>query len=226
MTQPVLYGYFRSSCSWRVRIALAYKRISPEHVSVHLVQDGGQQHTQTHHLRNAMHQVPVFEVHGEQLAQSMAILTYIEEMHPMPALLPQTPMGRAKCMQFSEMINAGIQPLQNLAVMQHLQSQHNWTKTQSLEWSAHWIHCGLVALEAFAQSVSGSYAIGDEVSLADCCLYPQVYNAKRFGLDVSDYPRIAQIETNLSKLDAFITSDPSRQPDTPPELRASDWDAV
>jgi maleylacetoacetate isomerase len=220
MTQPTLYGYFRSSCSWRVRIALAFKNITPTQVPVHLVQDGGQQHGLAHHLRNPMHQVPVFEVHGEQLAQSMAILGYIEEMHPNPSLLPDTPMQRAKCMQFSEMINAGIQPLQNLAVMQRLQKSHGWTKQQALEWSAHWIHSGLLALEAFTESVSGQYAIGDDITLADCCLYPQLYNAKRFGLSMDDYPRIAQIEANLSKVDAFITSDPSRQADTPPELCA------
>lgn len=220
MTQPVLYGYFRSSCSWRVRIALAYKAVESEQIAVHLVQDGGQQHSSTHHLRNPMHQVPVLELNGEQFAQSMAILTYIEEIHPTPPLMPSTPVLRAKCMQFAEMVNAGIQPLQNLAVMQRLQKTHGWTKAQALEWSAHWIHTGLLALDAFAESVAGAYSIGDAVSLADCCLYPQLYNARRFGLDIADYPRLAQIEKNLSILDAFITSDPARQPDTPPELRA------
>lgn len=221
MTLPVLYGYFRSSCSWRVRISLAHKGIDVQHVPVHLVRDGGQQHQAAHHLRNPMHQVPVFEIEGEHLSQSLAILTYIEELHPTPALLPSTALLRAKCMQFAEMVNAGIQPLQNLAVMQHLQAEYKWTKPQALAWSAHWIHTGLKALDAFADTVSGHYSIGDEVSIADCCLYPQLYNAKRFGLSISDYPRLAQIEQNLSVLDAFITSDPSRQPDTPPELRSS-----
>ncbi|MGB0647916.1 MAG: maleylacetoacetate isomerase [Bradymonadia bacterium] len=217
---PVLFGYFRSSCSWRVRIALALKEVAVEDVAVHLVKDGGQQHQHAHRERNPMGQVPVLAVDDHMLSQSMAILLYLDERFPEPALLPSDRLERAKCIQFSEMVNAGIQPLQNLAVMQHLQQKYSWTKAQALEWSAHWIDLGLKALEASALTMSGDFCIGNQVTIADCCLYPQLYNARRFGLDMENYPTLHGIEHRLAAHPAFISTHPSRQPDTPPELRA------
>ena len=217
--QPTLYGYFRSSCSWRVRIALALKEVSVESVAVHLVKDGGQQHQPVHQARNPMKQVPVLAIDDHLLSQSMAILLYLDERFPKPALLPSPRLERARCLQFAEMINAGIQPLQNLAVMQHLQHKHAWTKAQALEWSSHWIDVGLNALETFAKTVSGDFCIGNEITIADCCLYPQIYNGRRFGLDMENYPTLQGIEARLAAHPAFISTHPSRQPDTPPELR-------
>ncbi|XP_060243904.1 maleylacetoacetate isomerase isoform X3 [Meriones unguiculatus] len=184
--KPVLYSYFRSSCSWRVRIALALKGIDYETVPINLIKDGGQQ---------------------------LAIVEYLEETRPIPRLLPQDAQKRAIVRMISDLIASGIQPLQNLSVLKQLGQENQ------IPWAQKAITSGFTALEKILQSTAGKYCVGDEVSMADVCLVPQVANAERFKVDVSQYPTISHINKALLALDAFQVSHPSRQPDTPAELR-------
>uniref|UniRef100_A0A8C6YDW3 Maleylacetoacetate isomerase n=1 Tax=Naja naja TaxID=35670 RepID=A0A8C6YDW3_NAJNA len=210
---PVLYTYFRSSCSWRVRIALALKGIAYEQVSINLIKDGGQQMTSDFQAVNPMHQVPVIKIDGITLSQSLAIIEYLEDSRPLPRLLPQDPKKRAAVRMISNHIASGIQPLQNLAVLQQMGEK-------KLDWAQRIISQGFKAVEQILQETAGCYCVGDEVTMADLCLVPQVYNAERFKVDLTPYPTISRINKALLELEAFQSSHPSRQPDTPPELKS------
>ncbi|XP_077319736.1 maleylacetoacetate isomerase isoform X1 [Lithobates pipiens] len=211
--KPLLFGYFRSSCTWRVRIALALKGIQYDQQPINLIKDGGQQLTDEYKRVNPMLQVPALRIDGVTLSQSLAIIEYLEETRPSPALLPRDPVQRARCRMISDHITAGIQPLQNLAVLKKVGDG-------SQEWAQHFIRCGFQALEQLLQETAGRYCVGDEVTMADLCLVPQVANADRFKVDMAPYPTISRINQSLMELEAFQVSHPSRQPDTPPELRA------
>ncbi|HEY0096670.1 MAG TPA: maleylacetoacetate isomerase [Archangium sp.] len=212
-----LHGYWRSSCSWRVRIALNLKGLSYEYVPVHLVKDGGQQHSEAYRALNPLRTVPTLEfteggrVH--HLSQSLAILEYLEERHPSPALLPADPLLRARVRMLSEVVNSGIQPLQNLMVLQHVKSE--W-KGDDKAWAAHWIDRGLGALHAMAQETAGRYCVGDSVSFADVCLVPQLYSARRFGVDLQPYGLLTRVEAACASLPAFQAAHADRQPDAVP----------
>lgn len=209
----VLRGYWRSSSSWRVRIALNWKGLSYENVPVHLVADGGHQHGDAHRAVNPMREVPVLLADGVPLAQSVAILEYLEEAHPTPALLPADPIARARVRQLTEIINSGIQPIQNLRVMQRLGREFGLEKPRQIEWSRGWIEFGFEALNALIGEHGGQYSVGDDVSFADLCLVPQLYNARRFAVDLSAYPHLLRVEAALVGLPAFAAADPSQQPD-------------
>ncbi|KAK6182941.1 hypothetical protein SNE40_010511 [Patella caerulea] len=211
--KPILYSYFRSSCSWRVRIALAIKGVEYEYKAVHLVKDGGEQHTEDFKSKNPMQQVPAFVVDDQTLVQSLPIIEYIEEVYPGPSLLPKDPIQRAKVRGLAEVINSGIQPLQNLTVLQYLNED---TKK---DWAKHWIHNGFISLEKMLKETSGKYCFGDEVSMADVCLPPQVFNANRFQVDMNEFPVISRINEELSKIEAFRVAEPKRQPDCPDDLK-------
>jgi len=213
-----LYGYWRSSCSYRVRIALAHKGLEVEHAAVHLVRDGGEQHAEGFTRKNPMGQVPVLELERGgavvQLGQSVAILEYLEEAHPEPPLLPSDPWLRARARQLTEIVNAGIQPLQNLRVMQALDRQHG---VDAKAWSRGHIHAGLLAFQAVCEGVAGRYCVGDAVSFADCALIPQLYNARRFGIDVEkELPLLHRIDEACGALEAFQVAHPDRQHDAQP----------
>ncbi|KFQ44283.1 Maleylacetoacetate isomerase, partial [Nestor notabilis] len=218
---PILYSYFRSSCSWRVRIALALKGISYDLVPVNLLKDGGQQFSAEFKTVNPMQQVPALKIDGITLSQSLAIIHYLEDTHPNPRLLPQDPKKRAQVRMIADHIVSGIQPLQNLNVLKQIGEK----KT---EWAQNCIASGfqgnvppfLTALEQILQHTAGRYCVGDEVSMADLCLVPQVSNAERFKVDMGPYPTIIRINKALLELEAFKVSHPSRQPDTPAELQA------
>uniref|UniRef100_A0A6I8NQG6 maleylacetoacetate isomerase n=1 Tax=Ornithorhynchus anatinus TaxID=9258 RepID=A0A6I8NQG6_ORNAN len=185
--KPILYSYFRSSCSWRVRIALALKGITYETIPVNLIKDGGQQ---------------------------LAIIEYLEETRPSPSILPRDPKKRASVRMISNVIAAGIQPLQNLSVLKQVEQE------KQLAWAQQCICQGFKALEQILQGTAGKYCMGDEVSMADLCLVPQVANAERFKVNLAPYPTIKRINEALLNLEAFQVTHPCRQPDTPPELRA------
>lgn len=215
-----LYNYWRSSSSWRVRIALAHKGLDYEYVSVHLVDEGGKQNEDWFKAMNPMAQVPVLEfTHHDQtvhLGQSMAILEFLEEMVPQPALLPHDPLLRARARQMAEIINAGTQPLQNLKVIQRLRDEMgaDWKG-----WCQDAIMSGLASFEAMARLSEGDdersalFSVGERPSFADLCLIPQLYNARRFSCDLSGFTRILAIEERCNELEAFQLSHPDRQPD-------------
>lgn len=210
-----LYSYWRSSCSWRVRIALAVKGIGYEYVPVHLVRDGGEQRTETYRAVNPLQQVPTIEwrEHGQtrRLTQSMAILEWLEERHPQPSLLPRDPYLRAKTRQLAEMVNAGIQPLQNLSGLKRLEE----LGVDRAAWGREWIARGLRALERATQEVAGRHSVGDALTFADLLLVPQLYNARRHEVQLGDVPTLLRIEAACNELDAFIEAHPDRQPDAP-----------
>jgi maleylpyruvate isomerase len=212
-----LHGYWRSSCSWRVRIALNLKGLPYEYVPVHLVKDGGEQHSAAYRALNPMRTVPTLEfteggrVH--HLSQSLAILEYLEERHPSPALLPADPVLRARVRMLSEVMNSGIQPLHNLSVMQRIKGE---LKGDDKAWAAHWIDRGLAALQALAQETAGRYCVGDSVSFADVCLVPQLYSARRFGVDLQPYESLTRVEAACASLPAFQAAHADRQSDAVP----------
>ncbi|KAM6394245.1 maleylacetoacetate isomerase isoform 2-T2 [Pluvialis apricaria] len=211
--KPILYSYFRSSCSWRVRIALALKGISYDVVPVNLLKDGGQQFSAEFKAMNPMQQVPALKIDGITLSQSLAIIHYLEDTRPNPRILPQDPKKRAQVRMIADHIVSGIQPLQNLKVLQQIGEK-------KMEWAQNCITSGFQALEQILQHTAGRYCVGDEVSMADLCLVPQVFNAERFKVDMGPYPIITRINKALLELEAFKVSHPSQQPDTPAELRA------
>ncbi len=208
-----LRSYFRSSCSWRVRIALAHKGLSYQTVPVHLLHDGGQQHSGPHQTLNPMRELPVLLVDNVPIAQSMAILEYLEESHPSPAMLPTGALPRARVRQMAEVINSGIQPVQNLRVMQKLAKDFDLKKAQTKAWSAHWIQFGFDALEKLVGTYGGTFCFENSISFADACLIPQLYNARRFDVALEHYPNLLRIEDALKELPAFKAAHPSAQPD-------------
>ncbi|XP_033498646.1 maleylacetoacetate isomerase isoform X2 [Epinephelus lanceolatus] len=212
-TKPVLHGYFRSSCSWRVRIAFALKGIEYDQAPVNLIKDGGQQLTEQYKALNPMQQVPAVEIDGITLSQSLAVIQYIDETRPGPRLLPVDPKKRAQVRMISDVIASGIQPLQNLYVIQKIGAE-------KVQWAQHFIERGFQALEPILKQTAGKYCVGDEISMADICLVPQVYNAERFKVDVGQYPTIKRLNQTLLEIEAFKVSSPSCQPDTPADLRA------
>lgn len=216
MRNVALYSYWRSSCSWRVRTVLHFKGIAFETRPVHLVRDGGEQRTEDYRARNPMAQVPFLQWEspsGEthSLGQSMAIALMLEAHAPSPALLPPSPFARARAVEMAEVINAGIQPLQNLSVLERVESMG----ADRAAWASMWIAGGLAALEQMARAIPGPYLGGAQPSLADVFSVPQLYNARRFSLDLASYPRLLEAESACQALPAFVAAHPSAQPDAP-----------
>jgi maleylpyruvate isomerase len=205
-----LYNYWRSSSSWRVRIALALKSLKYEYVPVHLVRDGGQQHAAAYTAKNPLAQVPTLELaDGTLLRQSLAIIEYLDEAHPNPPLLPKDAIARARVREAAEIINSAIQPMQNLGTLQRLKALGADEKA----WAKGYIEQGLKALEALASAHGGKYLIGDAVSLADVCLIPQIYGARRFEADLALSPTVAKIADRVAGEKAFAETHPDKQPD-------------
>lgn len=210
--KTILYSYWHSSCSWRVRIALNWKNIPYETRAVNLLKPGGEQHVADYRMINPMAQVPTLLIDGHSIIESIAILHYLEETRPLPALLPQDSYERARVREIVEIIASGVQPLQNLKVQKYV------GRDKRKEWAQHWINSGFRALEERLSTSAGEYCVGDKVSMADCCLLPQVFNARKSQVDMQQYPIIARIEGELKAVPAFIASHPTNQPDCPPEL--------
>ncbi|HKY34369.1 MAG TPA: maleylacetoacetate isomerase [Polyangiaceae bacterium] len=208
-----LWSYWRSSSAYRVRIALGLKQLPFEYVATHLARDGGQQQAPSFSGVNPQRQIPVLEVteDGEtrRLVQSMAIIEYLDERFPNPPLLPTGAADRAHVRALAELVNSGIQPLQNIATFNELK-KHGVDPEQ---WARLFIGRGLAALEALAQPRAGAFLFGDAVSLADIYLVPQLYNARRFGIPLDELSTLTRAESNAQALPAFERAHPSQQPD-------------
>lgn len=219
MTRYRLHGYFRSSATYRVRIALGLKGLAWETAPVHLVRDGGEQYAAAYRALNPLGEVPALELLGADgqpeavLAQSVAIMEYLEEAHPAPPLLPRGALDRARCRQLVEAVNSSIQPYQNLKVLRRLELELGADKAAVHAWAAHFIARGFDGLEVLLARTAGRFAFGDAPTLADVVLTPQVFNARRFSVDLSAYPTISRVEAEAQTLPAFQAAAPERQPD-------------
>lgn len=213
-----LYGYWRSSASYRVRLALAIKGLAYEAVPVHLIADGGQQHHSDYRRLNPQGLVPTLRTGEHILTQSLAIMEYLEERFPEPALLPADPIKRAHTRAIAQAIACDIAPLANLRVLNHLKVQHGWEQGQTEEWIRHWLSQGLSTVEKLLAPSSHRYCNGDQPGLADCCLLPQVYNAERFGVDLHHFDRISSICAQLRALPALSSAHPEAQEDALPSV--------
>jgi len=212
-----LHTYWRSSAAYRVRIALNLKGLAAEQVPVHLLRDGGEQHAPGYRAVNPQGLVPVLQ-HGQRIVrQSMAIIEYLDEAFPEPPLLPATVRERARVRALAQLVACDIHPLGNLRVLQYLEREFQATPAQREAWIRHWLALGLAALEPLlAEDPStGTFCDGERPTLADCLLVPQLYNARRFGLDLEPYPTLRRIEAHCLALEAFRRAAPEAQPDAP-----------
>ncbi len=270
-----LHGYWRSSSSYRVRIALELKGLAYTYAAVHLLEGGGQQFNEDYRAKNPSAQVPTLVVSGENgrscsrsagagaggpaelgpevpaqagagatdtaggptgasilgagrplvgtsgdgeplvIAQSVAILEFLDETFPAPALLPSSARERARVRQLVEVINSGIQPIANLSVLKYLGRAMQQDESARNAWTRHWIAGGFEALEKLLEQSAGRFAFGDEVTLADCFIVPQVYNANRFQVDLSPYPTLRRVSAEAEALPAFLRARPEVQVDAP-----------
>jgi maleylacetoacetate isomerase len=215
LSEPCLFGYWRSSASYRVRIALNLKGIDARQIPVQLQK--GEQKGAEHVARNPAALVPVWrEPDGFSFAQSLAIIEYLNEIYPEPPLLPPDPKSRALCREIAYTIACDIHPLGNLRVIEKLMADYGVSAEGRAAWNRHWIETGFDAIEARLASYAGRYAVGDTISLADICLVPQVYNARhRASLDLTGYPRIAAADAAARELPAFAAAAPEAQADAP-----------
>ncbi len=205
-----LYGYWRSSASYRVRIGLALKGITVNHIAVNL-RDGSQK-ANDHLSRNPQGFVPVLELDdGRQLTQSLAILNFLDETFPEPSLLPKVPVLRAQIRAAALVIAADIAPIQNLSVLKYIRAEHDCSDAQVKQWAAHWITTGFTALENIAQSHDTPFLMTKTPSLLECCLIPQAYNARRFGVDMDKFPRLKAVDAACQNLSAFKEAAPQNQ---------------
>ena len=208
------HGYFRSSSSYRCRIAFNLKGLTPEFVPVHLVKGGGQQKSDAYRALNPQGLVPTLEVDGLVLTQSPAILEWLDEVHPTPPLLPRDRGERAAVRAFCAAIACEIHPLQNLRVLQYLEANFGQGLEGKEAWCQRWIGDGLAACEALlARRPATRFAFGDQPGMAEVYLVPQIFSAARFKVDLSDMPRLRAIHAACESLPAFAAAHPSRQPD-------------
>lgn len=211
-----LHTYWRSSAAYRVRIALHLKGLAFDSVPVHLVQDGGAQHAAAYVARNPQRLVPTLQ-HGESvLTQSLAIIEYLDEMFPETPLLPADALARQRARALAQLVACDIHPLGNLRVLQYLERELGLPGEARTRWIARWVRDGLAAYEALLEREgAGDFSVGDAPGIADCALIPQLYNARRFSIDLSPYPRILRIDAACAALPAFRAAAPEQQADAP-----------
>lgn len=210
-----LYSYFRSSASFRVRIALGLKGLPYEYVPVHLLKDGGQQFAESYRALNADALVPTLVDGDHALAQSMAIIEYLDETHPEPALLPGSALDRAYIRALAQGVACEIHPVNNLRVLKYLKHTLGVSDEAKEAWYRHWIELGFTSLEATLarEGKAGRFCFGDTPTLADICLVPQVFNAQRFQIGLEPYPTISRVFDACMEMPAFQQAAPKAQPD-------------
>ena len=207
-----LYSYFRSSAAYRVRVALNLKGLAYETVPVHLVKEGGHNRRPEFRAINPQMRVPALVVPtGDVLIQSLAIIEYLDETHPEPPLLPKDPIARAQARAIAEIVGCDIHPLNNIGSLRYLKRELHQEQAAIDAWYHHWVLTGFEALEALVRP--GPYACGGAVTVADLCLVPQVYNARRLNVPLDKFPKIVAIDTACLALPAFDRARPENQPD-------------
>lgn len=210
-----LYTYFRSSAAYRVRIALNLKGLKADYRYVHLVKDGGQQHQPEYLAVNPQGLVPTLVDKGHVLTQSLAIIEYLDETHPQPPLLPKDALGRARVRALAQVVACDIHPVNNQRILKYLEKEFRADEAARNAWYRHWIVEGFNALDKMLDGspATGRFCHGDQPTLADVCLVPQVFNARRFRIDLGSFPAIERINDACLALQAFADAVPERQPD-------------
>lgn len=209
MSRVVLYDYYRSSAAYRIRIALNLKHVDYEQRPVNLLE--GEQQSPEYKALNPQGLVPMLEIDGQRLTQSMAIITYLDTRFPNPPLIPAMAPERAHVGAMAMIVACDIHPLNNLRVLKYLKNQLKHSQDEIDGWYAHWIEEGLPALEAMAAPRAGRFLFGDAPTAADVCLIPQLYNARRYAVPLDDYPTLLRAEENANALDAFAAAHPDKQ---------------
>jgi len=210
-----LYGYFRSSAAFRARIALNLKGIKPELRFIHLLKEGGQQHTAAYKTLNPMELIPALVHDGQLITQSLAIMEYLDEIVPEPPILPKDALGRARVRELACVIACDIHPVNNLRVAQYLNRELPFSDEQRTNWQRHWIPVGFESLEKMLSlsKNTGTYCYGDTPTIADICLIPQIFNARRVNLEVERYPTLSRVFAHAMQHPAFDAAQPKNQPD-------------
>jgi maleylacetoacetate isomerase len=207
-----LYSYFRSSAAYRVRIAFNLKGLSYDTVAVHLQKEGGQHRKPDYRAVNPQMRLPALKLDsGEVLTQSLAIIEYLDEVHPQPPLLPRESVERARARALAQLVACDIHPLNNLGPLRYLKNELGQDQGKIDAWYHHWVREGFDAFEAMA--APGRYSCGADVTVADVCLVPQVANARRLKVPLDSYPRILAIDAACAQLSAFEAARPENQPD-------------
>ncbi|OXR49482.1 maleylacetoacetate isomerase [Pusillimonas sp. T2] len=210
-----LYTYFRSSAAYRVRIALNLKGLAFETSAVHLLRAGGEQKTPEYRAINPLGVVPSIEIDNGVITQSLAIIEWLEESYPRVPLLPTDAAGRARVRAIAQTIACEIHPLNNLRVLKYLTDNLGVTEQQKKQWYQHWVREGLLAVENMlaTDNATGTFCHGETPGIADCCLVPQIFNARRFGCELLEFPTITRIVEACESLAQFNDASPERQPD-------------
>jgi maleylacetoacetate isomerase len=209
MSRPILYDYYRSSAAYRVRIALNLKGVDYESRPVNLLQS--EQTAEDYRALNPQGLVPMLEIDGHRLTQSLAIIVYLDQAFPDPPLVPRDPADGAHVRAMALSVACDIHPLNNLRVLKYLKGQLGRSQDEVDAWYAHWVTEGLSALEAMAKAGAGRFLFGDEPTIADVCLVPQLFNARRLNVPLDDYPTLLRADENANALDAFAAAHPDRQ---------------
>jgi maleylacetoacetate isomerase len=209
MIRPVLYDYFRSSAAYRVRIALNLKGVDYESRPIDLRDD--QQKSDAYRSLNPQGLVPMLEIDGHRLTQSLSIIVYLDQVYPEPPLMPRDPADGAHVRAMALAVACDIHPLNNLRVLKYLKNELGHSQDEIDAWYVHWVTEGLAALEAMAAPRAGAFVFGDSPTIADVCLVPQLYNARRFNAPLELYPTLLRADENADRIEAFAAASPERQ---------------